>query len=579
MRIRSQAAVVTAAIALAASWPAEAKQPNPASDALRMLPDESESFSRTPLGRVSNETGFPLALYRVNHPVRAGAPEGMARQYLREAAAQLGLRQPDLSDLRHRATRVGLGTITVRFDQTFRGLPVYESEVTVSLDRHATVIFVMNGYKARVSLDDVTPWVTPSAARATALAHLRAQGELRYEKTELVVYPGKGGSRLAYRVRLEPGVSPLGYWDVLIDARTGQVFRVEDRACYRHAAERAEAPEVNGAGTVFNIDPLSSSGGTTYGTGGFVDGNDADTPDLTGQLINVTLLDIDLTGGIHTLKGPWAEVVDFEAPFKGLFTQASSTFNYTRNPDNFEAANTYYHIDKIMRYINGTGPTDLGLNVRPFAYPGGVQFDPSGFNGADNSHYLGGSQRLAFGEGGVDDAEDADVVIHELGHGLHDWVTNGSLSQVNGLSEGSGDYIAASYSRAANLVPSANPHFNWVFNWDGHNPFWAGRITNYAALYPGGLTGQIHTDGQIWATCLMRIWNQLGAIKTDKVFLEGLGMTNSSTNQDDAAQALMNAAAALGYTLPEQTIMFNEFTATGYTVVIVPVELMSVTVE
>jgi hypothetical protein len=118
-----------------------------------------------------------------------------------------------------------------------------------------------------------------------------------------------------------------------------------------------------------------------------------------------------------------------------------------------------------------------------------------------------------------------------------------------------------------------------VFSWDGHNPFWPGRTTNWPNLYPGGLTGQIHTDGQIWATCLMRIWNQLGAVKTDTVVLEGLSLTNSTTNQDDAAQALMQAAFDLGYSLADQTIMFNEFTATGYTVVIVPVELMSVTVE
>jgi len=147
MRIRSHA-LVTAALALAAAWPAEAKQPNPASDALRMVPDESESFSRTPLGRVSNETGFPLALYRVNHAVEMSyAPDVMARQYLREAAAQLGLAKADLSDLRHRATHEGPGSITVRFDQTYQGLPVYQGEVTVSLDQHATVTFVMNGYK------------------------------------------------------------------------------------------------------------------------------------------------------------------------------------------------------------------------------------------------------------------------------------------------------------------------------------------------------------------------------------------------------------------------------------------------
>ena len=114
-----------------------------------------------------------------------------------------------------------------------------------------------------------------------------------------------------------------------------------------------------------------------------------------------------------------------------------------------------------------------------------MQVDPSGFNGADNSHYLSGSGRLAFGEGGVDDAEDADVIIHELGHGLHDWVTDGGLSQVNGLSEGTGDYAAGSYSRAIGFWSPSDAAYSWTFNWDGHNPFWDGRILNYSASYPG----------------------------------------------------------------------------------------------
>jgi hypothetical protein len=579
MRLRARlAAPAVLAAALAVSIPVEAKQPHPPSLALQILPDESEAFTRTEAGRVSRETGVPLSLYRVGYAVRPGTPEQMAREYLSARASQLGLKSADGSDLRLRTTREGKAATTVRFEQTYRGLPVYRSETTVSLDRQHLVTFVMNGYKPGVSLPDVTPTVSQADARSKVLDHLRPQGSLQIDRRDLVVYHAKGASRLAYRFRMIPTVDPLGDWEALVDAKTGVLFRVEDLACNRHDGE--PLVPVDGTGTVFAPDPLSSSGGTVYGTGGYVDGNDADTPDLTSQLVSVTLKDIDLTGGVHTLKGPFAEVVDFEAPFKGLFTQAGSAFNFSRFPDNFEAANTYYHIDRFMRYINTpTASGGLGLTVMPFQYVGGVRFDPSGFNGADNSHYLGGTGQLAFGEGGVDDDEDADVVIHELGHGLHDWVTTGSLSQVNGLSEGTGDYFAQSYSRAYGNVPQANPAWNWVFSWDGHNPFWAGRITNYTATYPGGLVGQVHTDGQIWATCLMRIWNQLGAAKTDTVVLEGLGLTNSSTNQDDAAQALMQAAHDLGFPLADQQVMLAEFTATGYTVVIVPVELMSVGVE
>lgn len=567
MPIRTPAAALTAAIALAASWPAEAKQPNAASVALRMVPDEGETFSRTPTGRVSNATGYPVALYRVNHPVRKDMLEVMGRQYLREAASQLGLERADLSDIQFRGSRRGRATTALRFAQVYQGVPVYGAEIKVSLDDDSVVIFVMNGYRRGVSLADVTPVLTPDAARAAALRYLQARGAMQYDKTDLVIYQGKTGTRLAWKVVVEPA-SPLGTWETLVDARSGEIFRVEDKSCYGSA---------NGTGTVFNPDPLSSAQ-AAYGATGFVDGNDADTTQLNAQRVTVPLRDIDNTGGF-TLRGPFAEIRDFEAPLLGLFTQAGPDFSSTRSPDVFEAANTYYHIDTFMRWMNDAPPNGLGVAVMPFQYVGGVRFDPSGFNGADNSHYLGGSGQVSFGEGGVDDAEDADVIIHELGHGIHHWISGSGPSQVEGLSEGTGDYLAQSYSRSFNQWPSSAPAFQWTFSWDGHNPFWPGRITNYTATYPGGLVGQVHTDGQIWATANMRIWDQLGRVKTDTVFLEGLNLTTGSTNQDDAAQAMMNAAAALGYSLPDMTVMLNEFTTTGYTVTIVPVELISVTVE
>ncbi len=107
-----------------------------------------------------------------------------------------------------------------------------------------------------------------------------------------------------------------------------------------------------------------------------------------------------------------------------------------------------------------------------------------------------------------------------------------------------------------------------MFSWDGHNTFWAGRITNYTATYPGGLTGSIHTDGQIWASCLMRIYNQIGKEKTDRAFLEGLSLTNSSANQQTAAIAVRQAAidmlGTFGFTCNDVNIITQEMTATGY---------------
>jgi len=222
-----------------------------------------------------------------------------------------------------------------------------------------------------------------------------------------------------------------------------------------------------------------------------------------------------------------------------------------------------------MRYINDT----LNINLMPYQYSGGVQYDPHGLNGADNSYYTSGSGRLAFGEGGVDDAEDADVIIHELGHGIHDWITGGNSSSAEGLGEGSGDYWAQSYGRSLNQWTSSDAEYQWMFNWDGHNTCWGGRTTNYAPIYPGGLVNQIHTDGQIWATVNMKIWDVLGRTKTDTAFLEGLGLTNSSTNQQNAAIAVRQAAIDMNYSCADIKVITEKYTAAGYVMPAIPLRI------
>jgi len=320
---------------------------------------------------------------------------------------------------------------------------------------------------------------------------------------------------------------------------------------------------VDGSGYVFDPDPLGAAH-ATYGSPGYTDGADATTAELDAARATRTLLDLtDIGGGTIKLQGPYAEIVDAESPFKGLFTQVGSSFNFNRAQDGFEAVNTYFHIDQIMRHVNLT----LGVPVTPYQYTTGrVRFDPSGLGGTDNSHYVFSTGLLAFGEGGVDDAEDADVVIHELGHGLHDWLTAGGISQVDGLSEGLGDYVAQSYSRSLAQWASNEAPYHWVFSWDGHNEFWPGRTTNSGALYPGGLVGQVHADGQIWSSSLMKIWNDIGRNKTDAAVFEGIAMTNSGSSQNDAAQAVLQAAVALGYTQAEISSFVTHFQNTGYDV-------------
>ena len=511
--------------------------------------------------KLSVENNTPLLLANLNDKVVGNSSEEMAMDWLAKNQNLLGIK--DLNDLQVGFKRSGRAGDVIRFKQFSNDIQVYNSEIVVNV-LNGIVKYVTNTYNPSVQSISSSMAFTKDAALAIAREHIGAKGAAAFTETELFVYHVEGVSKLVYRVVIE-GDQPSGSWHTFVDALSGEVLRSSDLTCYhKHPQAPLPLPDppINGSGNVFDPDPLSVAG-ATYGDVGMTDNSDANSAQLQAAMSNVTLYGIEFASGVYKLKGPYAEIVDTESPYNGLFTQASSTFNFTRDQDGFEAVNCYHHVDKSMRYINVT----LGTTLMPFQYVGGVKFDPSGLNGADNSHYLGGSGVIAFGEGGVDDAEDADVIIHELGHGLHDWLTGGNLSQVNGLSEGSGDYWAQSYSRAySGQWTSSDAAYHYMFHWDGHNPFWGGRTTNYGATYPGGLTGSIHTDGQIWATALMRIYNAIGNQATDLAFLEGLALTGSSSSQNDAANAVYQAAINMGYSCEELTIIRDEFLATGYTV-------------
>ncbi|MCB1613776.1 MAG: hypothetical protein KDI60_18780 [Xanthomonadales bacterium] len=477
--------------------------------------------------------GRLLAVYQPDFRAQQGTPEAMAREYLNSAGPSLGLEASSSATMSLTHVRSMGRMDVVRFQQTHQGLPVWGGDTAVSVAKDGQILFVANGVEPGLSEVDLNYTVKAGDAIASARAWAGARATAQLERAEQMIYAGDQ-TTLVWRVQLVTGEAPYRDLEVLIDAQSGEIVRAEDQTLHLDAAGRA-----------FNPDPLSTAQ-TQYTVAGYGDNNDQDSPQLLAEIKPIVLRDLTLNGGVYELKGPWAACVDHEAPNSANDCPTSPTADFvvnSRSDDRFEPAHVYFHIDTYMRYLNDT----LGLDVRP-PYVGGVQFDAHGLNGDDNSHFLGGTSRLAFGDGGVDDAEDADVVIHELGHGVHYWLTNGGLSNLSndGLSEGLGDYLAMSYSRAFNHWASNTPEYFWMFSWDGHNNFWPGRVTNWHLQHSyaaGNLGSGLHTPGQYWASCNMLNFNSLGQQTADKAVLMGIAMTNGSSRQNDAAQAVLNAAA------------------------------------
>ncbi|WP_052158298.1 T9SS type A sorting domain-containing protein [Lacinutrix jangbogonensis] len=501
--------------------------------------------------------------------------ETIARNWLEDNKNELNIQ--DNHNLDMQFSRAGLSGETFRFYQMINGVQIFNAEITVHVSNRNNVTFHATTYDSSIETISTTPAVTEEQALEIALTNLNVEAaDVTNIKNELYILKNNNQTILTRRV-LVSAYTKTGAWEVMLNAQTGAVISAKDVALYNHKKDKKDKDQntaktdnssimmATGTGFVFESDPLTAT--TSLYGGQYVDNNDNTNAALDAARSSVTLLDIELSGGNYRLTGPYADIAELGAPNKGLFIQTSSDFSFNRQQDGFEAVNVYYHLDNFLRYLN----VDLGLSVAPSGNGGVVRFDAHGANGEDQSFYNPGSQSVQFGEGCVDDGEDADVIVHEVGHGVHDWITNGATSPF--LGEGNGDYLAGSYKRSFGQWSASDASYSFMFGWDGHNPCWGGRTTADTRVYPGGLVGlqggAAHNDGQMWASTLMEVWDIVGREKTDKAFIEGIAMTNNGTNQQDAAIAVRQAAidmgTAGGYTCADIQAFTDRFTARGYT--------------
>lgn len=508
------------------------------------------------LGQLDAATGAARTLFSLDFRGDAADPVGTARAYLAGDAARLGLAgAPTEEALPVRAVSRGKASTVVRFEQRLVGLPVHGGEIAVAVGPKGRISFVSSSYRLGLGAPVNARRRDAAEALDAALAHLGSPLAITLA-LDARIYAAEDGARHVWRVLLDPQGAPEGEWELLVDAESGAILAAEDKLLYADAT-----------GKVFEPDPLSSALALYDCTPpvGICDANDADSALLTAETFDVTLRDVTFADPTYSLIGPYASCLDWDTPAGTCPTNTTGAFSDTRFSDNFEGVNAYHHIDSMLRYLNET----LGTPVLPTQYTGGARYDPRGWDGEDQSSYSSSTGRLTFGEGCVDDAEDADVVIHELGHGIHDWLLAGiGVSQVEGLSEGVGDYYAVSYSRSyPNQWSPSDPQYHWVFSWDGHNACWGGRVTNWvivpSRVYPTHLTASIHNNGQFWSTCSLRAWEVIGRDKMDAAMTEGLRMTGLATNQAGAAQAVLQAAWNLGYSPSELQVIQIKYSSDG----------------
>jgi hypothetical protein len=273
------------------------------------------------------------------------------------------------------------------------------------------------------------------------------------------------------------------------------------------------------------------------------DQKDADYAALQPAYHTVRLTNLDGSG---QLCGDWACV---RAETGSPAYSPTNTFAYNRSQDEFEQTMAYYWITEAQKYIQSLG---FGVWRRP------VNMEPQDIRtnqlGIDNSYSWDKHDVVRFGKGGVDDAEDAEVILHEYGHAMQDAQQTpfgfGSTTESGSIGEGFADYWAVTVSS----IVSPTPDPACVADWDSISytagPVHCLRRVDTNRHYPEDLNGEVHHDGTIWSRALWDIRNAVGSTTADTVILEGQfdvgspSMPELATSTVNAANRLYGAAVA-----------------------------------
>ena len=509
--------------------------------------DPSTKFSTQNVsnGRMDMDAGVLRASYRIQPTMKALATaELTARAWMQQQQAQFGWTTTDDLDLLDKVETPYSTHLT--FQQTMGGLPVHRRVVKVNLGSDGLPTMVLSDYAPHlqdVDAFDSSLTVSESEIRLQ-VEQMIAPGRAWILDPELVVYPSDPPV-LAWRIVAGVKGAP-GEWEVVIDGHSGTPLYVLDLARYRHsrgAENKNENQRIDGKGMVWSPDPITSAG-VPYGND-YVDADDADLETLNNERINVDLLDIKQNDAAkYVLQGPHVSIVgdigDFYSP---PAEDDPASFNYSRSNQHFEAVMVYYHIDTSQRYVQS-------LNIGWDIQSGGIRANPHGLGDEDNSAYYTSQNALAFGDGGIDDAEDAEVILHEYGHALlTDSAPNIIGDEADAMHEGWSDYWAVSFTRGLmdeGLLPSGE--WRKVFKWDG-NETWNGRFLQTSSTYPDDFdcvnssnpSCDIYADGVVWATTMMEIYDVLGKETTDVLNLTSHGYLDGAISFVDAAEAIIQA--------------------------------------
>lgn len=481
-------------------------------------------------GKVENHPKYKVArrIYDIETKASKKDPVKIAESALKKIAQDIKIK-PDLSQLKFDKVKETILGSHVLFQQYHEGTPLSGAWIRVDIDKDGKVFNILNdlvpapvvgkikkttGKKESVN-DAPQRQISAEDAKKLALEAVAPPRGTSSEVvgSELVYYPYNDVPTKAWKVIVKtapstPSRDPArrpAEWKIYLDAETGVVLEKQNLLRF-----------VDGKGRVFDPNPV-----VTLNNTGLTD----TSPIPATAYVEVVLKDLKNTG---RLDGPFVNTSKTSNRVK----RTSRDFRFLRTDRAFKEVMVYFHIDRVQRHIQSLGFNNV-LN-----HPIAVSIDGES---DDNSHYSPTDKDLTFGTGGVDDAEDAEIILHEYGHAIQDDQVPGfgASPQCGAMGEGFGDFLAASFF--ADIKPKElRPT---VGNWDA--TFYSGdeppclRRLDSNKKFPKDLNGDVHDDGEIWSACLWELRNLLGRKTAEQLVIAHHVLLSRNAGFEDAAKALI----------------------------------------
>ena len=187
-------------------------------------------------------TGTPRQLLRTDGALsgpRGGARADIAQDFVRANSTALGLDAADLDglDLQRRATTPG-GLTVVHFRQLYRGIPAFDNDLRVAIDRAGRVVSVAGAPRNDLAVDSVEPDISGAEALARLQRNVGVERSLpvrsgptgaRHTTTfeggdfaRLVLFGAAAEAKLAWHVTYR--ATSTAFYDAVVDATSGAIL-------------------------------------------------------------------------------------------------------------------------------------------------------------------------------------------------------------------------------------------------------------------------------------------------------------------------------------------------------------------